>query len=459
LTWDLIVVGGGVAGWTAARRAQQLGLRTLVLEKHGEAPGFGNGRISGGWFHAAYLDPKAHTPDELFAAIRARTDGDGREDVARAWSANCRRALEFLEAEGAVFERWGPEEHMTHVITPFASPVLGQPWEGAGPDLLLSGMARRHGAAGGGFEAGARATELVTVGTQVVGVVAETTAGRRSYEARAVLLCDGGFQANPDLVHKFITPVYLLRGSPNDTGDALRMGLAAGAAAVNLSATYCQCQHRDALHNHRLWPSPGAQSAIDVAILVNGRGERITDEGLGNNRSADAIAKSDTPGECWTVFDSAVWATECTGGSFPLNPTLEEEGARIVIAGSIEELSRLTLLPGLVATVDAFNRHVREGASVTPQRTGRALPIERAPFYALPLICGITFTMGGLLVNGDAQVLDQAERPIAGLYAAGGSMGGLQGGPRVGYSGGWAEASTFGLLAAEHAANAARVPA
>jgi fumarate reductase flavoprotein subunit len=71
---------------------------------------------------------------------------------------------------------------------------------------------------------------------------------------------------------------------------------------------------------------------------------------------------------------------------------------------------------------------------------------------AIPIVAGITFTMGGLLVNPSAQVLDEAERPIPGLYAAGGTMGGLQGGPRIGVAGGWSEASTFALLAVEHVA-------
>jgi succinate dehydrogenase/fumarate reductase flavoprotein subunit len=72
------------------------------------------------------------------------------------------------------------------------------------------------------------------------------------------------------------------------------------------------------------------------------------------------------------------------------------------------------------------------------------------------LIAGITFVMGGLLVNGNAQVLDTSDRPIPWLYAAGQAMGGLQGGPRNGYTGGWSEASTFGMLAGEHAASVAR---
>jgi succinate dehydrogenase/fumarate reductase flavoprotein subunit len=69
----------------------------------------------------------------------------------------------------------------------------------------------------------------------------------------------------------------------------------------------------------------------------------------------------------------------------------------------------------------------------------------------VPLIAGVYFTMGGPLVSGRAEVLDENEQAIPGLYAAGGTMGGLMGGPKAGYAGGWAEASTFGLLAGENA--------
>jgi fumarate reductase flavoprotein subunit len=77
-------------------------------------------------------------------------------------------------------------------------------------------------------------------------------------------------------------------------------------------------------------------------------------------------------------------------------------------------------------------------------------------FMAIPVVAGNTFTMGGLLVNRFGQVLNGDDQPIPGLYAAGGTMGGLQGGPRIGVAGGWSEASTFGLLAAEHIAGTLR---
>ena len=76
----------------------------------------------------------------------------------------------------------------------------------------------------------------------------------------------------------------------------------------------------------------------------------------------------------------------------------------------------------------------------------------RAPFCGLRVVSGITFTMGGIAIDGKGQALDKNDRPIAGLYAAGDSIGGLMGGLRGGYTGGLMQAIVTGLLAGENAA-------
>jgi fumarate reductase flavoprotein subunit len=85
----------------------------------------------------------------------------------------------------------------------------------------------------------------------------------------------------------------------------------------------------------------------------------------------------------------------------------------------------------------------RTGASYQP------FPIVQGPFHAVPICAGITYTMGGILTDEKAQVLDEAGQPIAGLLAAGATTGGLEGGSHAGYSGGLSKASVFGIIAAE----------
>ena len=451
--YDAVIVGAGVAGWSAARRAQQLGLNVVVLERHTSGPGWGNGRLSGGWFHAAYLSPR-RSPDELYATLMRKTEGYGRPELARAWADNVARALQFLASEGGEFGPLGTEEHMQNVLQPPRPAGLGREWAGRGPDRLLSAMWQAFVAAGGEFRPGRRARKLLTSADTVTGVVADVDGGREQYVGRAVILCDGGFQANPDLVSRHITTVYKLRGATSDVGDALLMGEEVGAKAVNLEWFYGHVLSRDSLRNDALWPALGLHPLLGASICVDGSGTRFADEGRGDEILADRIAKCATPGSCWLVFDDTTWRTEGTAGPFALNPELTEAGGTVLTASSPTALADAAGLPGhtLAATIEQFNRQLRDGRGWTVPRTMPARAIEARPLHAIPAVAGITFAMGGLLVNPQAQVLRGDETVVSGLYAAGGSMGGLQGGPGFGYSGGWSEASVFGLVAAESVA-------
>jgi fumarate reductase flavoprotein subunit len=216
-------------------------------------------------------------------------------------------------------------------------------------------------------------------------------------------------------------------------------------------------------------PTPG--QLVDSAMVVNGNGERVGDEAIGDDewsiiefRLANAVSKTDAPGDSWVIFDEEVWQQVGRDDEFvrrngnttamTLNPGYVEAGGTLLSAVSIADLARQAGMPAekLDATVAAFNRYCADGTPIEPVRTQHPRPVVRPPFHAIPLCNGIYFTMGGVLVNGNAQVLDQSTEPIPGLYAAGGTMGGLMGGPRNGYAGGWSEAITFGLLAGEHAA-------
>jgi fumarate reductase flavoprotein subunit len=449
---DLLVVGGGVAGLVAARRAQQLGCSVTVLEKHDEGPGLGNGRFSGGWFHASKMTPTTD-PDRLYSTILAKTDGAARSDVARAWADNVNRAFQFLKSEGGDFQPLDDEDpERRNALMPQRPAKIGQHWQGTGVDLVLTAMWRRFVDGGGTFLAAHRARRLLVCDGAVVGLVAETADGESERRGSHVLLADGGFQGNPELVARYITAGYKLRGSPNDTGDALQMGLAVGAVAVNMDAFYGWPLCEDALRDDRLWPYPGPPALITGGVLVDDHGRRFVDEGLTGERVAVAIAKSDTPQRCWAICDATVWEGVARQGDVPINPTLADVGGTVLVGASPEEVAVAAGLPagGVARSVAEVTGDV---VGAVP-RTGEVPSFARAPFVGVPVVAGITFAMGGLLVNGRGQVLDDTDTPIPGLHAAGGAMGGLQGGPRAGYSGGWSEASTFGLLVAEDVARA-----
>jgi succinate dehydrogenase/fumarate reductase flavoprotein subunit len=297
--FDLVIVGAGVAGLTAARRAQELGLRPAILEKFDEGPGFGNGRLSGGWFHAAMMDPKVRRPDELYEAVIERCDGHARPELVRVWADNVLRALEFLASQGGTFGVLNPDEESMHnVLMPARAAVIGRPWENHGPDLLLTRMWKGFVEEGGAYRPGHRATRLELDDGRVVGVWAETAEGDVLTRGGAVLLCDGGFQGNAELVAHYITSFYHLRGSTLDTGDALQMGLAAGAKTVNMDWFYGYPLCADVLHDDRLWPNPAPNAVAMAGVVVDGSGERFADETSGPEELANKIARCATPDRC-----------------------------------------------------------------------------------------------------------------------------------------------------------------
>ncbi len=127
-------------------------------------------------------------------------------------------------------------------------------------------------------------------------------------------------------------------------------------------------------------------------------------------------------------------------------------GGTLHRANTIAELAALVGMPHLKETVDRYNAAIDAGTldKLSPPRRGpaKAWPIRTPPFYAVPLCAAITNTMGGIVVNGDGAVLDTSDKPIPGLYAAGSTIGGLNGGPHAGYVGGLINA-TIALRAAE----------
>ncbi|HET7386725.1 MAG TPA: FAD-dependent oxidoreductase [Nocardioidaceae bacterium] len=433
---DLVVVGAGVAGWVAACRARELGLDVAIVEADEEYVSGGNGRLSGGWFHAAYRSPD-WAPDKLREEVLRITENTADAEVVDAWTCNVGRAYRYLGTLGA---RFGPIpeaalHYQQNVLQPSTYGVeMGRRWRTGAPYALFEAAHRRFSAADGRFVGGFRGTELIEVASSVRGIVSSTGAAIR---ARAVLLCDGGFQGNPELVARHITNCYTLRGSASDRGDALTMATAVGAAVTDLAPFYGHLLSRDSVTNDLLWPEPALAQLLERGIIVGSDGRRFIDEQLGDVLAANQLAWSSQAGSSWCVVTEPTWARNGTIGRFPPNPTLEAHGATIIRARDAPELSAALGMP-----LDALLTSVAR------------LPIAEVPsgLVAIPVIAGITFAMGGIHVDGGGRVRSSRDGVIGGLYAAGGAMGGLQGGPSAGYAGGWSEAATFGLLAAESVA-------
>ena len=465
--FDVLVVGGGMAGLCAGTRAAELGLSVAVFEK-GETPQYvNNARVSGGTFHVAHTDilkPK----EELLAAINHSTHGHADPALAATLAARSKPMYEWLVGLGAKFLRVPTQAYGAPISAPprplAQSDDWMNSWQGRGPDLLMRVLTEKLVKSGGKLILGAQVQKLRMSGERCVGLEAVIGGATKQFDGVAVVLADGGFQANLELLKGNISPMperVKQRNTRTGVGDGLRMAQAAGAALTALSGFYGHILSRDALTNERLWPYPLLDDLAASGIVVNGQGRRFCDEDGGGVYIANMIAGSADPAGNSVICDATAWdaAGQKAHVNSP-NPKLARLGGTIHKADTLAGLAAAAGVPAdaLAATVSAFNQACRAGALATldpPRSTSHNQPvaIEKAPFYAIPACAGITFTMGGIKIDGDARVLRQDGGAIAGLYAAGSTAGGLEnGGGRAGYVSGLTKAAVFGKHAAEHIA-------
>lgn len=452
---DVIVVGGGLAGSTAAVRAAELGLSVLLVEK-GEGDRYPcNTRQSGGVFHIAMNEVKAPA-ERLRGVIEKATDGFADRAQATTMAEGAGALVDWLRAQGGLFIR-GPAAWQSHILAPPRPIAAGVDWMGRGPDVLLRKIAERLAALGGRRLLGTSASELIVEADAVAGVVVRQGAETLRLAARAVILADGGFQSNLDMLRKHIAPAperLKQRGGATGTGTGIAMASAVGADLVGMDRFYGHLLCRDAMTSDKFWPYPELDALGTAGIVVDQSGRRVTDEGVGGVALANALARMADPLAFTVVFDRKIWDGPGKSARIPANPTLERAGATIHRAGDIAALAKAAGIDaaGLAETIAAYNSAVAGGttAALTPARSTTIAPmaIEGGPFMAIPLAVGITYTMGGMRIDGRSRVLRPDGAAIAGLYAAGATTGGLEGGPRSTYLGGLVKAGTQALAAA-----------
>lgn len=469
MSWDVVVVGGGLAGLSAANRAAELGLRVVVLERGTEERYPCNSRFAAGFLNCGYRYDIRESPEVLRRAIHEQTRGAADPALAEVFAANAAESVRWLGEQGArIVSIYVDGDKRRALLAPPPPNRAGLHWPGRGTDVAVRRLIARLLERRGQLHRGTRAVELAMADGRCRGVFAERDGTRIEYAAGAVVLADGGFQADPELLARYITPApdrLLQRNAKSGRGDGLRMALAVGAAVRGMDKFYGHLHSCDAMTNPRLWPYPVLDTIATAGIVVDAAGRRFTDEGLGAVAIANAIAGRADPLEAVAICDEATWTGRARKFARPANPFLVRAGATIHRADSIAALAAAAGLPAdtLAATVDAFNRAIAAGtcASLEPARTDRAIkpvPILKPPFYAFPLCAGITYTMGGIAIDGQCRVLHTGGEPIAGLYAAGSTTGGHEGGPGAGYTGGLGKALIFGRHAGECIATALGAP-
>ncbi|MEW6637552.1 MAG: FAD-binding protein, partial [Actinomycetota bacterium] len=408
------------------------GERVLVLEK-GTKPG-GNTALSTG------LIPAAGTRFQRAAGIPDDTPELMAEDIFRKNKHGSDPALTTLLCEtSAGLVEWLVDEVGCELVchTDFLYPGQSRfrmhgPSQGYGAELVrqLAGAVRSDPSIELRFETPVRG--LVLDGNRVVGV----RTGENAIEAEAVILALDGFGGNPEMVREHLgeevaaAPYF---GSPNNTGDGVRWGIAAGAAT----------DHLDAYQGHGSVAVPDGPLVtwglvMGGAILVNRHGQRFGDEIRGYSEFArDVLAQPG--GEAWEIFDRRIY--DASRGT-----RFEEviSAGKVVRGETLEELAAALGLPaaGLAETVSAVNR-VAGGEETDPLgRVSFGEGISEPPFYGIHVRGALFHTQGGLKVDTRARVLRPDYSSIPGLYAGGGTAVGISGSGAAGYLAG------NGLLAA-----------
>lgn len=434
MDFDLVVVGSGIAGMTAAVHAARGGSRVLVVEKADSIGG--SSVLSGG----VLWHPK--TKQHL-----ATVDPDGARDLSD-------RTIDWYE-DNVSFAR-----SLNVSVGPVVD-VLGY-GEGRLIDILgyIEACKREVERADGHVIVSSEVTELRMQDGAVVGCLLTDGEDTHEVTTTSVLLATGGFQASPDLRSKYLGRSggkALLRSNPVSAGGGLALGTSVGGQLSSSMAGF---------YGHLIaWPldhfTPAefvrmSQMQCTAGIVVSRAGRRLGDESLGYARSAQAATQLDDPVVA-VIFDQAIYdevVSQPVGGVKGLEVIdrvreAADAGAHVFSALSIEELATRLGEVGfdaemVASTIREFNSLVVEAPqTLVPAREWNRRPLEVAPLYAVLAHPAVTTTFGGLRIDVDARVLDQHGEPIPGLYAAGGDAAVFT----QGYGGGLSQGATFGRAA------------
>jgi fumarate reductase flavoprotein subunit len=448
-TTDLLVLGSGIAGQTAATAAAEAGLQVILAEKTSSLGG--STVMSGGWFAFSGTDEQnaegENDSTELFLKDMQEV-GDHRNDPAllRAYLDHQEETYRWLKDHGVRFRE-----------IEISSGQSAKRSHNAAIVEVMAGLHEQFEAAGGTTLREHRAVKLLTDDTgRVIGGRLTSPAGEVDVTARhGVVLATGGFSRSEELLRIF-APEQLAAipfGGKGNTGDGLRMAWKLGADMADMSfvsGTYGS--HPDTGDMHEL-----LTAYYMGAIIVNRSGERFVDESQSYKTLGRAVL-DEADGLGVQIFDAGVRARSHPGIPLKDMDAIEALG-HLHHADTLEELASLVGVDGeqLVRTVERYNRIATEGGADDVGReslcngVGELTPIMRPPFYAYPAKSLMTTTYCGVKVTPDAEVVDVEGAVIPGLYAIGEVVGGFHGAAYItGTSLG--KGAVFGLRVARQAA-------
>lgn len=481
---DVVVVGAGGAGMTAAITAAGEGKSVVILESQSMVGG-NSVRATGGMNagKTVYQDENefgesagvektlktaaekyadnetitalAKTVSEQWAAYQANPTGyfDSVElmeldtmiggkgindpELVETLCANSADAIDWLDEHGITLHNVSSfggasvkrihrpvnAEGKTVSVGSYMIPLLQENCEKAGVKMMLD----------------TTATEILTdangaaVGVKATGASGETV----TVNAKAVVLASGGFGANLDMVVKYKPELkgFMTTNAPGIQGQGIEMAEAIGAATVDMDQIQI---HPTVEANTAALITEGLRG--DGAILINEEGQRFIDE-VGTRDVVSAAEIAQTGSYSWLVVDQAmVDASSVIQGYIKKGYT--------VTGATYEELGKAMGVDAaaFAETMEKWNGYVEAKNDPDFGRTSFANPLNTAPYYAVKVTAGVHHTMGGLKINANTEVLNEKGEVIPGLFAAGEVTGGVHGANRLGGNA-VADFTVFGRIA------------
>ena len=481
---DVVVVGAGGAGMTAAITAAGEGKSVVILESQSMVGG-NSVRATGGMNagKTVYQDENefgesagvektlktaaekyadnetitalAKTVSEQWAAYQANPTGyfDSVElmeldtmiggkgindpELVETLCANSADAIDWLDEHGITLHNVSSfggasvkrihrpvnAEGKTVSVGSYMIPLLEENCEKAGVKMMLD----------------TTATEILTdangaaVGVKATGASGETV----TVNAKAVVLATGGFGANLDMVVKYKPELkgFMTTNAPGIQGQGIEMAQAIGAATVDMDQIQI---HPTVEANTAALITEGLRG--DGAVLINAEGKRFIDE-VGTRDVVSAAEIAQTGSYSWLVVDQAmVDASSVIQGYIKKGYTVTGE--------TYEELGKAMGVDAaaFAETMEKWNGYVEAKNDPDFGRTSFANPLNTAPYYAVKVTAGVHHTMGGLKINANTEVLNEKGEVIPGLFAAGEVTGGVHGANRLGGNA-VADFTVFGRIA------------
>lgn len=454
--YDVVVIGAGGAGFSAAITAKVDGANVVLLEKM-PAVG-GNSLISGAEMNVAqnWVQPKLGITDdspELHAQDTFK-GGDGKGDmkVINVMTHNALDAAKWCrDYLGVNFEPdnlffFGGHSRKRALI----------PFGHTGTEFISKFQAKAD-ELGIPVIRNMKAEELIKDKSgRVVGVKATMNGETYTFNAKGgVVLATGGFGANPEMVKKYnpkIDERFKTTDAPGTTGEALYMAERAGAELVNMGyiQTYPICD-----------PISGvieliADSRFDGAIMLNQEGKRFVEELQRRDVLSEAILKQ-TGGYCWVLWNDKIGAISNTVKEHPTEYEAFTKQGIMTTCDDLKCIADFTKMPlaQLQATVKRVSDMAGKGNDKDFHHRAGLVDMTQGKYYVIKAVPSTHHTMGGVRINEKAQVLTKDGKVIPGLWAAGEVTGVTHGTNRLGGNA-YTDIIVFGRIAGDAAAKAAK---